>query len=118
MKKSTWLGLVAPLALAGCVAERAAPAAGARHDAFSSRAPAAGREIAVTRTPPPARVERETVAPGPNYVWTCGHWRWTGTDYVWIPGRWVVRPRPGATFVQGQWVRGAAGWVWLEGHWR
>src|SRR5438034_3412584 len=33
----------------------------------------------------------QTVAPGPGYVWTRGYWRWTGADYVWVPGSWVVR---------------------------
>jgi hypothetical protein len=33
------------------------------------------------------------VAPGPGYVWASGYWRWTGADYVWVPGSWIVRPR-------------------------
>jgi hypothetical protein len=52
------------------------------------------REVVVTRPPRPVRVETQTVAPGPGYVWTTGYRRWTGTSYVWVPGSWVVRARP------------------------
>jgi hypothetical protein len=77
-----------------------------------------GREVVVTRTPPAIRVETQTVAPGSGYVWTRGYWRWTGADYVWVPGSWVARPRPAAVWVQGQWVRHGAGWVYVSGRWQ
>ena len=37
------------------------------------------REVIVTRRPPAVRIETRTVAPGTNYVWTSGYWRWTGS---------------------------------------
>jgi hypothetical protein len=76
------------------------------------------REVVVTQAPPAVRIEAETVAPGPGYVWTGGYWRWTGTDYVWVHGAWVQRPRPAAVWVAGHWVRRTSGWVWIPGHWR
>src|SRR6266498_3496265 len=58
-----------------------------------------------------------TMAPGPGYVWTTGYWRWTGSDYVWVPGSWLTRPRPAAVWVTGHWVRRPGGWAWVAGHW-
>ncbi len=79
---------------------------------------AATSEVVVTRSPPALRVETETVSPGARYVWTRGHWRWNGVDYEWVPGRWIIRPRPAAVWVEGRWVRRPGGWVWIAGHWR
>jgi hypothetical protein len=76
------------------------------------------REVVVTRQPPPVRIETQTVAPGPGYVWTSGYWRWTRTTYVWVPGSWIVRPRPAAVWVAGHWVPRYSGWVWVAGHWQ
>ena len=70
------------------------------------------------RPPPVVRVETQTVAPGPGYLWTPGYWRWTGTQYVWVSGSWVSRPRPAAVWVAGHWVHRGRGWVWVPGHWR
>src|SRR5436189_261815 len=72
----------------------------------------------VTQAPPAVRVESQTVIPGPGYVWTPGYWRWTGTDYVWVSGSWVMPPQPTAVWVRGQWVHRSGGWVWIAGHWR
>jgi WXXGXW repeat (2 copies) len=76
------------------------------------------REVLVTQTPPPVRIESQTIAPGPRYVWTHGYWRWNGAGYQWVPGSWVVRPNPGSVWVEGHWVRRAGGWVWVAGYWR
>jgi len=35
------------------------------------------------------RVEAQTVAPGPGYIWTPGYWRWNGATCVWVSGAWV-----------------------------
>lgn len=73
----------------------------------------------VVRVAPPAPVyERPTVRPGPEYRWHAGYHRWDGGRYVWVPGAWVVPPRPGGVWVAGHWRHRAGGWVWIEGHWR
>ena len=46
-----------------------------------------------------------------------GYHRWTGTAYVWVPGRWALPPRPGAVWLPGHWKKHAHGWVWSNGHW-
>jgi hypothetical protein len=69
--------------------------------------------------PPPPQVDVVPVAPGPMDVWfwVPGAWDWHGR-WVWGPGHWAARPRPGAVWVGGGW-----GWhghrrVWNHGYWR
>ena len=68
--------------------------------------------------PPGPQVEVIGVAPGPNYVWIHGHHRWSGSAYVWVPGRWEARPRHGAVWVDGRWMHHHKGWYWRGGHWK
>jgi WXXGXW repeat (2 copies) len=117
MRTSFYLLMTALVALIGCVAEVPTTVTTTTTTReVTTTGPA--REVLVTRAPPPVRVETQTVAPGPRYVWTSGYWRWTGVDYVWVPGTWVVRPSPAAVWVPGHWVRRPGGWVWIAGHWR
>ena len=110
---------VAPLALAGCVVTEPAPPV-TTTTTVTREVTTTGptNEVYVTQTPPAIRVESQTVSPGPNYTWTRGYWRWSGTNYVWVPGSWIVRPRPAAVWVEGHWERRAGGWIWIAGHWR
>lgn len=73
--------------------------------------------IIVTERPPMLPVEVVGPPPGPQYVWKPGVWAWQG-DWVWVPGRWVVRPRANANWVTGRWVHHPYGWVWVPGYWR
>ena len=118
MKLRNYL-LILPLAFAGCAYETPAPVTTTTTVTreVTTTGPATG-EVLVTQAPPAPRVEVQTVAPGPGYVWTPGYWRWTGTDYVWTSGVWVVRPRASAVYVRGHWEHHAGGWVWIPGHWR
>ena len=90
--------MLVPLALVGC-AEEPTTATTTTTQEVTTTGPA--REVVVTRPPPAVGVETQTVAPGPGYVWTTGYWRWTGTDYAWVSGSWVVRPRLAAVWVAG-----------------
>lgn len=118
MKNGIYIAALVPLAFTGCVVERPVPVTTTEvHREIVTTAPVAGG-VVVERTPPAVRIETQTVSPGPGYVWTRGHWRWTGTDYVWVRGGWVVRPQPAAAWVEGHWVRRPGGWVWVEGYWR
>jgi len=107
MMKGIYLLALAPLALVGCATEPATVTTTTTTREVTTTVPA--REVVVTRTPPVVRVETQTVAPGPGYVWTKGYWRWTGTTYVWVPGSWIVRPRPAAVWVEGHWMRDRSG---------
>ena len=79
--------------------------------------PAPSVALEAPLTPPAPQVEVVPVAPGPEYVWAPGYWAWNG-GWVWIGGRWVVRPYPGAIWVGGHWGRLGRGYVWVRGHWR
>ena len=85
--------------------------------ALAAGAPLAALPVYVKIAPPPPRVEVKVVAPGKGYFWIGGYHRWTGTAYVWVPGRWALPPRPGAVWLPGHWKKHAHGWVWSNGHW-
>ena len=74
--------------------------------------------VYVRVAPPRARVEVRTIAPSARHVWIGGFHRWDGKAYVWIPGRWDLRPRVGAVWAPGHWTNTRDGWEWIEGHWR
>jgi hypothetical protein len=119
MKLHLYLLAVAPFALASCVVtEPAPPVTTTTTVTREVTTTGPSNEVLVSHEPPAVRVESQTVAPGPNYVWTRGYWRWTGTTYVWAPGSWVIRPRPAAVYVEGHWLRRGSRWVWVAGYWR
>src|SRR5690348_17472688 len=68
--------------------------------------------------PPAPIIEARIAAPGAGYVWIEGYQRWDGGRYLWVPGRWVMPPRPRARWVAGHWSRDRRGWYWVDGHWR
>ncbi|HTW26214.1 MAG TPA: hypothetical protein VME92_03725 [Acetobacteraceae bacterium] len=68
---------------------------------------------------PPPRVE---VVPKPPVSatalsWQPGHWNWTGTGYVWMPGLYVERAGHGTLWQDGYWSQTPNGYVWVPGHW-
>jgi hypothetical protein len=75
-------------------------------------------DIYVRVGPPRPLVERRIPPPGRGYVWTPGYHRWDGARYLWVPGAWVLPPRPRARYVAPHWVHRRGGWVFIEGHWR
>ena len=120
MKLHLYLLALAPFALAGCVVETTAPPV-TETTTVTREVTTTGpttTETYVTQEPPAVRVETQTVAPGANYVWTRGYWRWNGVTYIWVPGSWIVRPRPAAVYVEGHWLRRGSRWVWVAGRWR
>src|SRR5262249_3222797 len=78
--------------------------------------PPAGETVVVEEPPPPYE-EVVTVSPGPEYVWMPGVWEGHGR-WVWVGGRYVVRPHPGAMWVGGHWAHRGRGYVWVRGYWR
>ena len=91
------------------------PPAGVPGPADTSAPPA---NAVATQAPPAPQVEVVPVAPGPDYDWVPGYWYWGGTTWVWLGGRWTVRPWHGAVWVRGGWYRHGRGWAWHGGHWR
>jgi hypothetical protein len=68
--------------------------------------------------PPIHEPELRLVSPGPEYVWVDGYQEWTGSAYIWVPGRWVIPPRPHAVWVPGHWDHDRHGWFFIVGRWR
>jgi hypothetical protein len=121
MKNRVYLIVLAPLVLASCETEPVVTTTTTevRQEVVRTQGDrVVGREVIVSRTPPAVQVETQPTSPGTTYVWTRGYWRWTGTDYVWMPGSYVARPRPAAVWVEGRWVRRPGGWVWMPGQWQ
>lgn len=38
-------------------------------------------------------------------IWQPGHWEWTGTNYNWREGRWILREGRSNLWMDGMWVR-------------
>ena len=97
--------------LAACSAPPAPPTEAALAVSDEVRAPAA------PHPPPPRRAEIPPPAPSPHALWTFGHWRWNGQQYVWVRGYYAERPSPTANWIPGYWEQGPSGWLWVEGQW-
>ena len=77
------------------------------------------RETVTVDAPPPApQVETIGVAPSGEHVWVPGHWSREGDRWVWMSGRWEMRPTPTAVYVPGHWEAQGSGYVWREGYWK
>jgi hypothetical protein len=68
--------------------------------------------------PPPLVSESIAVSPGPGYVWIPGYHSWNGSTYVWVGGRWEIRPQGRRAWIPGHWNHNRRGWYWVDGHWR
>src|ERR1700720_5017268 len=86
--------------------------------AFSSR-PAAqiGIGISVRVGPPALPVYVQPVCPGEGYLWTPGYWAYGEAGDFWVPGTWVLAPRPGVLWTPGYWGWGSGVYLWHAGYW-
>ena len=73
--------------------------------------------VATQPPPPPVQYEVQPVAPGPDYYWVPGYWSWNGA-WLWVGGRWAIRPWHGAVWIGGRWAPRGRGWIWIGGRWR
>jgi hypothetical protein len=78
----------------------------------------ASAQVSIRVGPPPPRVERRPPPPGRRYVWVGGYHRWDRGRYVWVPGSYVLPPRPGLRWVPGRWEHRRDSWYWRDGRWR
>ena len=88
------LAVVGSLVISGCAQQRPPPVA------EPPPPPEEGAPVTAQVAPPPVPPEAVVVSPGPQYVWIGGAWEWQGR-WIWVPGRWVVPPRPGVIWVRG-----------------
>jgi len=113
--KKTILKTVATISAAGLVGMLASGCA--HHVVVTEGVEAPAGEVVVSTAPPPPRREVVTVAPGPSYVWTQGYWVRSRGRWVWVPGRYALRPQPRAVWVSGHWDHTNHGWIWTPGRW-
>jgi hypothetical protein len=106
-RKLLVLASVVGLGLAGC----------------SSPAPSGGQAVvapaggAITVTPPAPKPEVIGTPPSAAYGWVPGYWIYRNERWLWVPGRWELRPHPNALWAPGHWNKTPDGWVWTPGHW-
>jgi len=69
--------------------------------------------------PPPATVETVPNPPvsATPLIWQPGHWNWSGSEYVWEPGKYVAREGHGSLWMPGYWAQTPGGWAWQPPHW-
>jgi hypothetical protein len=78
-------------------------------------ASAAGTEIITDVAPPPPRAENMG-HPRDGYVWAPGHWEWSGREYRWVSGTWIVE-HGRSHWIADQWEPAGAQWRFIPGHW-
>lgn len=108
------------LCLAACgekvVVQPTAPAPNSMLATQAAPAPVVVTTVPAMPAPPPDAVEG--TAPGAGYTWVAGYYNWQGDHYQWVPGAWVMVPRPAAVWVPGRWRPTAGGYMWVSGHWQ
>ncbi|WP_210545035.1 YXWGXW repeat-containing protein [Rhodoferax sp. PAMC 29310] len=68
--------------------------------------------------PPPQRVEVITSAPGADFLWLSGFWRWDGRQHLWEQGHWE-RQREHERWEAHRWAQDERGqWQSHGGRWR
>lgn len=117
--------------LAGCVVDeygRVLPPDPVGQALFTALDPAVPvyqpREYVVNDDFPAAGYERgyegRTVAPVSysDSVWVNGYYGWGGNDWVWVPGRWVQRPRRDLVWNDPRYYVSDGRRYWRSGYWQ
>ena len=78
------------------------------------------REYVVDSDVPAVRYEQRTVAPVSysDPVWVNGYYGWGGNDWVWVPGRWVQRPRRDLVWNDPRYYASDGRRYWRSGYWQ
>jgi hypothetical protein len=78
-------------------------------------APALAQRVVVQIAPPAPQVEVVPTVPR-GQVWVPGHWKWNGSQHVWVRGHMSGR-RAGFVYMPAQWVSVNGRWEYREGSW-
>lgn len=73
--------------------------------------------VVVGRPPPTTVYEPVPRRPSAVSVWADGYWAWDGASYHWVPGRWLVRPRPGVVWRTARWIPEGGRHRFVAGAW-
>jgi hypothetical protein len=78
------------------------------------------RDYAVNSDVPAGRYERRTAAPisYSDPVWVNGSYGWDERDWVWVPGRWVQRPRREVVWNDPRYYVSDGRRYWRSGYWQ
>ena len=115
------------LCLAGCVVDeygRVLPPDPVGQALFTALDPAVPvyepREYMVDNDIPAAGYEQRTVAPVSysDSVWVNGYYGWGGNDWIWVPGRWVQRPRRDLVWNDPRYYVSDGRRYWRSGYWQ
>jgi WXXGXW repeat (2 copies) len=115
------------LCLAGCVVDqygRVLPPDPIGQALFNALDPAVPvyepREYVVNNDIPAPAYERRTIAPVSysDSVWVNGYYGWGGNDWVWVPGRWVQRPRREVVWNDPRYYVSDGRRYWRSGYWQ
>ncbi len=79
--------------------------------------PAGASAIVVMQAPPALQQEVPPPRPSSDHVWVAGYWSWRSDHYEWVPGRWQIPPRAGATWVPPRWQPEGSSWRFYDGYW-
>ena len=61
-------------------------------------------------------IPKPPVSPQP-LIWQPGHWDWSGSSFVWVPGQYVTAGGHSGNWMPGYWEKSDAGWAWRSAHW-
>ena len=82
-----------------------------------SSAAATSYDVQLNFGPPPVRREAVPAARA-GYVWSAGHWQWSGSAYRhnWVPGHWE-RARAGYVYYAPRWFERDGRWHFAASRW-
>ncbi len=68
------------------------------------------------RVRPIPRAETVPPAPGRSYAWSPGRWKWTGTHFVWVRGRYKQSRPASYRYVHGYFAGHGPMLKWIPGY--
>ncbi|MGE4352231.1 MAG: hypothetical protein AB7E52_08600 [Bdellovibrionales bacterium] len=51
-------------------------------------------------------------------VWRTGYWDYDGLTFTWVPGHFINRPDPTASWTPDRWEQRSFGWAFVPGFWQ
>ena len=73
--------------------------------------------VSIRIGPPALPVYAQPPCPGDGNIWTPGYWAYGPVGYYWVPGVWVMAPRPGFLWTPGYWGFAGGFYGWHGGYW-
>jgi len=84
--------------------------------AVATPLPSVAQAIIYLNAPPPALRYEVVPEARSGFVWSAGHWQYSGSQHVWVPGEWQGT-RPGYVYYQPRWVENNGRWGYQGSRW-